>query len=295
MSDPSPPGGDRGGLVTHRCYRHPDRVAGVSCQRCDQPICPSCMITASVGFQCPSCAKGGSGATQFRRMLPENANPTVTYGLMAVNAAVFLLGMARGSSLATSGNALAEDYALWTAAVANGEWWRLVTSGFIHYGIIHLAFNMYVLYVVGGALERMIGRLQFAIIYFVSLLGGSFLVVLISASNAATAGASGAVFGLFGAFAVQQLSRGVNPMQSGIGATILLNLVLTFAIPGISIGGHLGGLLAGGLCGAILFGVNPDHARQRRAQLGVSLPALVVVGAVLAAGAVLVARSKVGL
>ncbi len=133
--------------------------------------------------------------------------------------------------------------------------------------LIHLGMNMYVLYLIGGAMERVIGKLRFGLIYGVSLIGGS-LGALILSPDTLTVGASGAVFGLFAALACLQLSRGQNPMQGGIGQTIVLNLVITFAFSSfISVGGHLGGLVVGGICGAILFGINPAQARSRASQL----------------------------
>jgi membrane associated rhomboid family serine protease len=131
-------------------------------------------------------------------------------------------------------------------------WYRLVTSGFLHFGIIHLAFNMYFLYVLGPMLEPGLGRLNYGLLYFASLLGGSLGVVLVD-SGGITAGASGAVFGLLAAATVGLWRRGVNPFSTGIGTALILNLFITFAIPGISIGGHLGGAAAGAICGAVML------------------------------------------
>jgi membrane associated rhomboid family serine protease len=149
--------------------------------------------------------------------------------------------------------------ALYGPAVADGELWRLVTAGFLHAGILHLLFNMYVLYVLGTLLEPAIGRLRFALIYFVSLLCGSFGALLIT-PDARTVGASGAVFGLMGAAVVVLRNRGVDPWQSGLPLWIGINLLITFAIPGISIGGHIGGLLGGALVALLMFEL-PDRAR----------------------------------
>jgi membrane associated rhomboid family serine protease len=132
------------------------------------------------------------------------------------------------------------------------EWYRLVTSGFMHFGIIHLAFNMYFLYSLGRMLEPALGRVLFLLLYMAALLGGSLGVVLMGGTGI-TAGASGAVFGLLAAAAVGLWRRGVNPFTTGIGTTLLLNLFITFAIPGISIGGHLGGIVAGTICGLVIL------------------------------------------
>lgn len=131
---------------------------------------------------------------------------------------------------------------------ATGEWYRIVTSGFVHFGFIHIGFNMFLLYQLGNLLEPALGRVRFALVYAASLLGGSAGVLLLS-PNQLTAGASGAVFGLLGAAAVALHQRGVNPFSTGIGTTILLNVIITFTLPGISIGGHVGGLVAGAISG----------------------------------------------
>jgi len=131
-------------------------------------------------------------------------------------------------------------------------WYRLVTSGFLHFGIIHLGFNMYFLYVLGPMLEPALGRVNFLLLYMASLLGGSLGVILFD-SGGITAGASGAVFGLLAAATVGLWRRGLNPFTTGIGTALILNLFITFAIPGISIGGHLGGAIAGAICGAVML------------------------------------------
>lgn len=132
------------------------------------------------------------------------------------------------------------------------EWYRLVTSGFMHFGIIHIAFNMYFLFVLGRMLEPTLGRIKFFLMYMASLLGGSFGVVLVGGIGI-TAGASGAVFGLLAGATVGLVRRGVNPFSTGIGATLVLNIFITFAIPGISIGGHLGGIVAGSICALVML------------------------------------------
>lgn len=137
-----------------------------------------------------------------------------------------------------------------------GGWYRLITSGFLHFGIIHLAFNMYLLYMLGQMLEPAVGRIRFTLIYFAALLGGSAGAMLLQ-PNALHGGASGAVFGLMGAAFVGYRMRGVNPFHTGIGTLLLLNLFITFAIPGISIGGHLGGVVAGAICAAVVLA--PGH------------------------------------
>ena len=135
-------------------------------------------------------------------------------------------------------------------------WYRLVTSGFMHFGLIHLAFNMYFLYALGRLLEPAMGRVQYLLLYMASLLGGSLGVIVIGGAGI-TAGASGAVFGLLAAATIGLWRRGVNPFTTGIGTTLILNLFITFAIPGISIGGHVGGMIAGSICGLVMLA--PPH------------------------------------
>ena len=158
-------------------------------------------------------------------------------------------------------------------------WYRLVTSGFLHFGVIHLAVNMYFLYVLGPMLEPALGRVSFILLYMASLLGGSLGVVLFD-SGGVTAGASGAVFGLLAAATVGLWRRGINPFSTGIGAALVLNLFITFAIPGISIGGHLGGAIAGAVCGAVMLA--PAHQRgpawaTRATPIAVGLGSVVAV------------------
>jgi membrane associated rhomboid family serine protease len=235
------------------CYRHPSRETGVSCSNCGRPICPDCMTPTSVGMRCPEC---GGQKTTVRKVAASRADePMLTYVLIGIIALVQLGAMASGANATGSefgGSDLISDGAVSRPAVADGEIWRLLTSGFLHAGLLHLAFNGFALYVLGTMLEPAIGRLRFAIIFFVSLLAGSFGALLVE-PQALTVGASGAIFGLMGAAIVFMRNRGINPMESGLGLWLGINLVFTFAIPGISIGGHIGGLVGGALAAALMF------------------------------------------
>jgi membrane associated rhomboid family serine protease len=201
------------------------------------------MIQASVGFQCPECVKGSG--TRIIRPGQLILRPIVTQALVAVNAVVFLAQMADGASLGTGGR-LIVDFALHGPSVADGDWWRLVTAGFLHVGLMHVAFNMLILWRLGEMLEPTLGHARFAVLYLAALLAGSLGALLLS-PDARTVGASGAVFGLLGAAAVGYKRRGIDPLQSDIGSLLMINLVLTFVIRGISIGGHIGGLVGGAL------------------------------------------------
>ncbi len=174
---------------------------------------------------------------------------------MAINIAVFVWMTAQGGG---SGGQITDahvDFGLNAFPLRFGdEWYRLVTSGFLHFGFIHLAFNMFMLYQLGQIVERAVPHVQFALLYLASLLGGSLGALLVDGNGRTlTAGASGAVFGLLGAAAVGLHRRGVNIFSTGIGTTLILNLILTFSISGISIGGHLGGLAAGAICGFVML------------------------------------------
>ena len=263
------------------CYRHKGTEAGVRCRRCERPICGRCMITAPVGFQCPECVKGAPAVRSLRSLRVE---PYVTYAIVAVNVLIALPSLAGGA--VSRGNELAGDFALHGPAVAAGEWWRLVTSGFLHSGLLHLGFNMLVLYRLGMLLEPSVGRLRFAALFGASLLGGALGALLLS-PNAVTVGASGAVYGLMGATVAIMRRRGVDVMQSGLGGLLLINLLFTFLIPGISVGGHLGGLGAGAVAGMVLEATGDGDARHRALGLAgcVAIAGLATVGAFLAAGA----------
>jgi membrane associated rhomboid family serine protease len=186
-----------------------------------------------------------------------SAGPLVTKVLLAANVAVFLVTALGGANIGRRGD-LMTRLALYGPAVAHGEWYRIVTSGFVHAGLVHLGFNMALLYRLGEALESALGRVRFLALYVAALMAGS-LGVLILSPNTFTVGASGAVFGLLGAMAAGLRQRGVGVWQSGIGPLIAVNLVITVVIPGISVGGHVGGLIGGAAVGAALLSGRPSR------------------------------------
>lgn len=234
------------------------------------------MHQASVGFHCPECARVGKQKVVRAGQL--SSTPVVTNALIAANLAIFVVGI--GSGLQTK-SSVVFDGGLAGPLVASGEWYRLITSGFLHANAIHIGFNCFVLYQLGQLMEPVLGRARFALVYLVAMLSGSLGVLLLD-PNAITVGASGAVFGLMGAAVAAMRSRGINPFQTGLGATIMLNLVITFSIPGISIGGHVGGLIGGFVAGWILTDIGPARTRDRRLPV-----AAVVAFGVLVAGAAL--------
>lgn len=179
----------------------------------------------------------------------------VTYALIAVNVAVFVWITAGDSGSLGSGQISERqvDLGLWEPFLAaEGEWYRLVTAGFLHFGLIHIGFNMLLLYQLGQLLEPAVGRVRFGLMYLAALLGGSAGALLLE-PNSLSGGASGAVFGLMGAAAVGLRQRGINPFSTGLGSVLLINLLITFSVDGISIGGHVGGLIAGGVCALVVL------------------------------------------
>jgi len=240
------------------------------------------MTPTPVGMRCPECS---SQKTQVRTVRDLHAEPQLTYAIIAVNVLVFIAQVASGAGGfdATSGTVFREG-ALFGPLVADGEWWRIITGGFLHGGFLHIAFNMYFVYFLGTMLEPVIGKLRFGLLYLVSLLGGSFGALLLSFGSP-TVGASGAAFGLLAGGIVFMRARGIDPMQSGLVMTLVLNLGITFLIPGISIGGHIGGLVGGALAALILFDL-PDTMRvppMAANLLCAGLGAAAVVGAIAVA------------
>jgi membrane associated rhomboid family serine protease len=258
---------------TPTCYRHPDRPTYVSCTRCGRPVCPDCMRSAAVGHQCVECVQAGAQsvrqATTVAGATIRTGKPVVTYGLIAANVAVFLLQL--------SSRMVVYRLALIPLFVAVGDYYRLGTSAFVHFGLIHLLFNMWALYILGPPLEQHLGRLRFAALYALSALGGSALVYLFSAPNVPTAGASGAVFGLFAATFVA--SKRLNLDVRWLITLIVINLVITFSVPGISWQGHLGGLITGGLVSAAY--VYAPRDRRNAVQAAASIGMLVVLAVLI--------------
>lgn len=271
------------------CYRHTSRETGVSCSNCGRPICPDCMTTTPVGMRCPECA---SQRTKVKRMRDMATVPQVTYTLIALNVAAFLaegnlsFGGQPTNSVYSEGALFGSLPGVPGVGVAHGQWWRIVTGGFLHANLLHIGFNMYVLYILGMQLEPVLGRVRFAAVYAVSLLAGS-LGALIVTPHAVTVGASGAVFGIMGAFAVEMRARQLPLMQGGLGGVgglILINLVISFTLPGISWGGHVGGLIGGALAALVL----QLGDRRRVPQLALAACAVLAVAAALGS----VARAK---
>jgi membrane associated rhomboid family serine protease len=271
---------------TPRCYRHPDRETGIRCTRCERPICTDCMVNASVGFHCPDCASGRTGggpapsASRPRTLAGGTiaADPhLLTKILIGLNVAVFI-------AVHTLSGSFLSDMVLigrWppapfvpTEGVAEGEWYRLVTTMFTHEEIWHIGFNMLSLWFLGGPLEAALGRARYLTLYLVSGLAGSVLTYLLASPSQATLGASGAIFGLFGATAA--LVRRLNADMRPVVILLAINLVFTFTWSGIAWQAHIGGLVAGAVIGFAML-----HApRERRALVQYGTCALVLVAVV---------------
>ncbi len=245
------------------------------------------MTTASVGFHCPECVKSGRQKIHTASSMT-GARPVVTYALLTINILVFLASVAMGDGLmgriGPSG-LLREGVANGFLIDQRGEWYRVITAGFLHYGLVHLGFNMYALKVLGPMFERGLGPVRFTLAYVACLLGGSFGALLLT-PNGLSAGASGAIFGLLGMAVISQRAVGLSIWNSGLGPILVLNFVITFGIPSISVGGHVGGFVAGLGVGWLSYAWRPTNKVDKWAIEG----AIVALG-VVALGVVALAGS----
>ncbi len=248
------------------------------------------MTSTTVGMRCPECAKQRTRVVTMRGL---TSVPRITYALIAVNVIASLagggIGLGGHNSLFIHGALLGSgspDF-LPGQGVAHGQWWRLVSSGFLHQNILHLGLNMWVLYLLGQMIEPALGPVKYGAVYAVSLLAGSLGALLIS-PHLLTVGASGAIFGLMGAAAVEARSRHISLAQSGLGGLIAINLgfSIVFSGSGISLGGHVGGLI-GGVLAALAIQVG-----DRRRSLALALAACALIGTAAIAGSVLTSRSS---
>src|SRR4051794_9811997 len=234
------------GLPT--CYRHPDRETGLSCSECGRPICTECMTPAPVGLRCPDHAGKTRTIRAPRVVARPAADALVTKILIGLNLAVYVITWSQGNGPNQPGGKLFSDWALYGPYVANGDWWRLVTSMFLHGFILHIVFNMVALWYVGGPVEQYLGRLRYVLLYFVSGLAGSAGALFGVNLLTPTVGASGAIFGVLGAMLILEWNA-TGRFGGAAASMIAINLVFNFAYNGaggnISIGGHVGGLIGG--------------------------------------------------
>lgn len=272
------------------CYRHPDRETYISCQRCGRPICPDCMRQAAVGFQCPDCVREAAASTPAARTAfggrVTDGSAAMTIGLIALNAVMFVVANATGGGRGefALSMSLMPDSALFPPrfdlqGVAQGAYWQLVTSTFLHVQILHIAMNMIGLWIFGAFLETALGRWRFLALYLLTGLAGSVAVYWLAPPTSVSLGASGSVFGLFGAALIILLKQRRDVRQLLI--LLGLNLLITFTVPTVSWQAHVGGLLAGLALGAG-FAYAP---RQQRTPVHL---AMLVGLAVVCAGLVVV-------
>jgi membrane associated rhomboid family serine protease len=295
------------------CYRHPDRETGLSCSECGRPICVDCMTVAPVGIRCPEHAGARPRAVtaasrpasiagkRVRRtaarhgyVIPEFS---VTKLLVAVNVLVYLAELAGGSGVnGNSGWIFSHGALLRTgvyanhsifpvsdpsfpaAGLAHGEWWRLITAAFLHYGPIHLGMNMLALWWLGSPVEAALGRARYVLLYLAAGLAGSAGALILN-PNSVTVGASGAIFGILGALFVLEYHATGRIMGQAM-TLIVINIAFSYAVPNISIGGHLGGLVAGVLGAVALVSFRRYYPAVGRA--GVVRGSAVVVIAIIA-------------
>jgi len=312
---PQPPSGDGlpadfetrlpDDLEVKHCYRHAQRETGVSCSNCGRPICHECMIDAPVGFRCPECVKEQNAAGSRAKVVTRgqirsrwgaaggamSGRAPVTKVLIGINVALFLAELLFGAVGAMGGGStrmLVDMGALVPAYVAvKHEYWRLFTAMWLHGGLLHVAFNMYALYIGGSYLEMIAGKGKYLAIYLVAGVAGNVAVYLLAAPVSVTIGASTAIFGIFGAlftYSLHNRESAVGRALQSMGTVILINLVITFVVPGISWQGHVGGLIGGVLAVEALtwFG-----RRDLRAPFGARDAALLAVVVVLLVAAVL--------
>jgi membrane associated rhomboid family serine protease len=244
------------------------------------------MTPTSVGMRCPECSRE---RTKVRTARSISATPVVTQALIAINVIVFLAetvsGVPFGGCSGACGTVWNHGVLFGPAIHLNHDYWRIVTGGFLHDGFFHILVNMVSLYFVGMVLEPAIGHVNFAAVYFVSLLAGSFGALLFQ-PIVPTVGASGAIFGIFGALIVVAYHRGIPIWQSGLGLVLVFNLLISFTFSGISVGGHLGGLVAGLICGELIV-----QLAGRRRMPGLALAGCAVVGVASVVLAIAVAGS----
>jgi membrane associated rhomboid family serine protease len=267
------------------CYRHPDRITGVRCVRCSRPICPQCQRPAAVGFQCPDDVRAGQASVRRARTVvgarAGAATPIVSYGLIALNVLIYLItALSPGGTVAdNTGSRLFADWELAPLLVgADHDYHRLITAAFLHYGPIHLLLNMLALYMLGPALEQVLGWWRFLAVYLISAFGGSVAILMFGDIRQPVVGASGAIFGLFAAAVV--LARRVGFNSTSLWITIGINFVFTFSVSNISKLGHVGGFVLGGAAALVLIGGRLT-GRGRLPSLRLQVAGLAVLTAVL--------------
>ncbi|PPK68115.1 rhomboid family intramembrane serine protease [Actinokineospora auranticolor] len=257
--------------------RHPDRPTGLRCVRCERPACPDCLVDAAVGFQCVDCVREGNRGVRRATTAAGGepvAKPVASYALIAVNVAMYVLtAVLAGNPLHNEQSTFFHQLSGFPPSMADGEWWRLLTSGFLHFGPVHLAGNMVSLLVL-AMIETRLGRGPFLLIYFLSLLGGSAAAYAFQSPLSEGAGASGAIYGLLGALIVLVLREkwDFHALMNVVGL-LAVNLAISISVVEISLAAHLGGLAAGA---AVAFGLVVAPREKRRQWHAVTVVVVVV-------------------
>ncbi len=255
------------------CYRHTDRETWIRCTRCERPICPECMTAAAVGYQCPECVRAGAASTLQARTVfggQMTRDGAVTKGLIATCVALFLL-VGQLGALGGLGR-----WGMQPLAIAvSGEWFRLGSAMFLHAGWLHLGFNMYILYLLGPPLERVLGHGRFLALFLISGLGGSVASYWFSDMRTLSVGASGAIFGLMAAWIVVARRLGWDMTQ--VAMLLAINMALGFVLGGVDWRAHLGGAITGAVLGLLLTTARGQEGRARAGQQAVAAGAVLAV------------------
>ncbi len=265
--------------MVQTCAFHPDRSTALQCTRCGRPACPECLTPASVGFHCRACVAESRSTQRAPRTVAGgrlHQQPLITFALIGVNVLIFLLTAVQArSGVDLSPSRIFQNGTLAPSLVASGQWWRLLSSGFLHLSVIHIGLNMVSLYIIGITLERILGRSRFLVVYLLALLGGSASVMLFAQPLSSAVGASGAIFGLMGGLVV--VFRRFRYDMRQLLIVLAINLFLSFQLTGISWQAHVGGLVVGAAMTAAL--VYPPPAVRKKVQVGVVVGLVVVMAA----------------
>ncbi|SNR28081.1 Membrane associated serine protease, rhomboid family [Haloechinothrix alba] len=289
MSEPPQHSDQADARAPRTCWWHPDRRTGLRCARCERPACPDCLREATVGYQCVDCVAAARKQHQAQRARYRKSGfgyrtiagarvpsrPLVTYTLIALNVVVFVITAAQAQDVMRNFQSEVMNLGVLVPLVAaTGEWWRVITSGFLHIGLLHLAVNMFALWILGKELERVLGTARYLVLYLLSLLGGSVAVFAFSSPNTPVAGASGAVYGVLGGILIAVLRLRLN--LTPIIAIIVLNLAISIGVKQISLFGHLGGLVVGVLvCAAMVYAPSRHRTGWQAGAVAIILAALI--------------------
>ncbi|SDP77662.1 Membrane associated serine protease, rhomboid family [Lentzea jiangxiensis] len=264
------------------CARHSDRPTRLRCTRCDRPACPECLRDASVGMQCVDCVNEGARSVRQARTsagaVASTGRPVITQVMIALNVLAYVVTVVQsGSPMNNSRAELFTATSMIPELTANGEWWRILTSGFMHFGLLHLALNMAALFVVGPIVEQELGKLRYSAVYLLSLLGGSAAAFYFGTVCQQLAGASGAVFGLMGALLIvfKRQKRDISTILVVVGINLVSNLFTN-----ASLLGHLGGFVIGGLL--TLAMVRAPQKNRNAYQTSAVVAAVVLLGVMFA-------------